>query len=789
MFKNYFKSSIRFLRKNKIFTVINLLGLSAALAASFIIFVYVINEFSYNFCHKNRNHIYRILNYYNDYKQVIAGTPYVLAATLKTEFPQVIKAANTMSIGITLLKEGEVFPIQSATAAGSDIFSIFTLKMIYGTSSEDLLDEKNSIVLSKELTDKIFPNENPVGKEILGLINGGENLFIIKGVYENVPENSTFRPICLLSSSWTLDPINSTFKVTNANINWTFNFWNTWIYLAEGTSPKVFEKQFNQFEDKNIGDNSPYSYSLQSLGDVYLHSDNVLNTGLKGNIKNVRLFSLIAILIILVASANYIILSTAVSSSRVKEIAIRKTFGAEIRDIRKQLLSESLLLVISVLPIVLLMALLLLPISGKLFQTKLNIIYTNIPAYVIIYSATVILIGIFSGIYTSSFLSRLKVMDILRSDIHFGKWRQIVRGLLIIIQLVIFCTFVSSTLIIRSQYNYSLKKDLGYSTKDILFIELGNNFKSPSTFINKIQSNPNIVIAGGCMNELPMTFSMTSIYPHFENPELKITVEGFPIGYNFLKTMGIQLVEGRDFSADFGSDLKQSVILNETAVKKLGIINPIGQKLGNYNIIGIMKDFNIHSVRTDIPPLSITMVEKNIRQVAIHYKPGTLNTILPFIRNEWNKEVPDKPLQYSTIESLIINLYSSEKNLSTIVSIFAIFTLLITTLGLFGLILFIGKSRTKEMGIKKVFGSSGTAILIYFLQTYFTLVFISSAISVPLTIYYMNQWLNNFASKTRINWWVFGISFAITTFVILLTVFIHSFKISRTNPVQALRFE
>ena len=299
------------------------MGLSIALAASFIILLYVINELSYNHCHENRKNVYRVLNYYKDFKQTMAGTPYVLASALKDEFPQVTRAANIRRVVGFQLKAGEeIFMPRLPMASSSDIFEIFTIPLVAGSSDNDLLGDLNSIVLSVDLAEKLFHEENPVGKEITGIVNNKENLFIVKGVFDDIPLNSTFRADCFINCRWTLDPINESFKATNADVNWTFDFWNTWILLSEGTDPLEFEKQFRAFEKKNISEDPHNLFSLQNLSDVYLDSENVANTGLTGNIKNVRLFSLIALLIVLVAAINYIILSTAVSSSRGKEIGI-----------------------------------------------------------------------------------------------------------------------------------------------------------------------------------------------------------------------------------------------------------------------------------------------------------------------------------------------------------------------------------------------------------------------------------------------------------------------------------
>jgi putative ABC transport system permease protein len=611
----------------------------------------------------------------------------------------------------------------------------------------------------------------------------------VKGVFEDLPENSTFRTQCLLNSRWTLDPINKSFGITNADVNWTMDFWNTWILLSKDCDVKSLENQFRAFEVKNIGEKPQYRYSLQNLADVYLGSANVSNAGITGNKSNVKLFSAIALLIVLVAAINYIILSTAVSTGRRLEIGIRKTFGAINRSIKNQLLIESVFLALIVLPFALILLKLALPYAGKLFQTRLNIISSNIAVYIAVYLALTIIIGFVSGLYTSSYLSGLKVIAILNSSIHSGKRKQYFRSALIVLQLIIFCSFVSGTLIIRSQYKYALNKDPGYYNRDILVIELGRDFKGYSAYINSIKSNPDVIMAGGVMDELPMQGSMSSMYPHFQDKTTKVKVEGMAVDYNFINTMGIRILYGREFSQDYGTDLKQSMMLNETAVKQLGITDPLGKQIEGSTIIGIVKDFNLHSIHSDIPPLSIHMTDKYIQQVAVHYKPGTLTAVLPVLEAEWKRAAPDRPFRFTTIEDLIKNIYSSERNLSTIVLIFALFTLLIAAFGLFGLTLFISRSRTKEIGIKKTFGSSGKSIVYSFLGNNLLLVLVSALLSVPVTIYFMTKWLNNFAFRTEIKWWVFIISFTLSAVVVLLTVSIHSYKASRINPVAALRHE
>ncbi len=790
MFRNYLKTASRFLKQNKVFTAINALGLSIALAVSFIILLYIVNELSYDHCHRNRKQIYRVLNHYVEFNNTQSGTPFVLASTVKDEFPQVQKAVNTKRLHVFKLKLKEDFiNIPNAIATESDVFDIFTIKLLEGHSDQNLLGDPNSIVISRDIADKFFPGENPIGKEIAGMIKNEEHTLIVNGVYENIPVNSTFRAQCFVNSKWTIDDINKSFGIANADKDWSMNFWNTWILLSKGNNAKSLENQIKEFNTKINGEKLVYQYSLQSLSDVYLKSDNINNSGIQGNIRNIRLFASIAFLIVIVAAINYILLSSAVSTGRAKEIGIRKTTGAANKFIRHQLLGESVLFTLIILPVALLLALIGLPFAGKLFQTNLHVINSNIPVYIPLYLILTILIGVASGIYTSNFLSRLKVIDILKKTTYTGKKRQYLRSSLIVIQLVIFCSFVSSTFIIRSQYQFALKKDPGYCNKDILLVDLGRDFKEYSAYINSFRANPDVIMAAGTMNALPTENSGLMMIPHFQDKNVKVQVEGLAIDYNFLKTMGIKITEGRDFSEDFGSDLTHSVIVNETAVKQLGITDPVGKMIGSQTIIGVVKDFNLHSIRTDIPPLLIDITDKFIMQVAIHYKQGKLDEILPFAKAEWKKITPDRPFSYSTIEELTKDIYSSEKNLSTIIFIFSLFALLIAALGLFGLTLFMAKTRTKEIGIKKVFGSSEQSIIYSFLRGNLLLVLVAASLSVPVTLLIMIKWLRNFAYRVNIDWWIFLIAFLSAAIVVFLTVSFQSYKASRVNPVISLRYE
>jgi len=788
--KNYLQSALRFWKQNKVFASINASSLSIALAVTFIIMLYVINEYSYDRCHSNFKMVFRVLNYYVDYKKSYIETPYILASALKDEYPQVRNSTSVRSVsGIRIQVEDKIFTVSDAAFTDSEVFDIFTLPIIQKVQKEDLLEDKNSIVISRDLAKKIFPGQDPIGKKIT-IITSGEDLnFFVKAVFRDMPPNSTFKAQCLLSSKLYIENLNKAYNVRNSDKDWTNNSVVTWILLSKNSDAKELEKQFQAFELKNLGQNSHYHYLLQNLSDVYLGSENIGNTGIKGNIKNIRLIITIALVIILIVSTNYIILSTAVSSERLKEIGLRKTFGANNLEIKNQLYFESVLMAVGIMPISILIMWSVLPVAGKLFQTPVQIIPSNIPVYILISFALTLFIGILSGVYISTILSRLEVTSIIKNSVYTGNRKTLLRSSLIVFQLIIFCSFVSSVLIIRSQYQYAIKRDPGHYNNNVIILNLGRNFSEFPPLLNDIIANTSVIAAAGCAECVPMQNSATGLYQHFQDKEVRVQLEAMFVDFNFLETLGIQLVDGRSFSKDFGSDQTQSAILNETAVKKLGIVNPVGQKIAGSTIIGIVRDFNLHSIHTEIPPTIIYLKNEVRWQLVIHYLPGSFNNVCQMLESEWKKFGAGRPFSYNTIEDLIASRYLSEKKLSISVGIYAIIAILIAASGLFGLTLFIARTRTKEIGIKKVFGCSEKSIIYSFLWQNFVLVLIAGLVSIPVTLFFMTNWLKNFSYRINLNWWAFVVAFIIASIIVHLTVFLYSYKVTLINPIKALRYE
>ncbi|WP_297094844.1 ABC transporter permease [uncultured Draconibacterium sp.] len=796
MLKNYLTTALRFLKRNKLFAGINIMGLSLALAASFIILLYVINELSYNTYFKNRKQIYRVVNYWDTFKRTSAQAPYVLGQTMREEFSHVQEVASAIHFGEIEIKLNQEFvAIKDAVSADSEIFKIFDFKLV--GQQENILEERNSIVLSKKQSQKLFPDVNPIGKEITVRIKEKEAVFIVKGVFDDIPVNSTFKAECFVSSAWGIDYLNERREGENAETDWAGWDWETWLLLNEKPDIVSLDAQFRAVEKKAYGENDNCNYSIQNLSDVYLHSQHIDDWNrIRGNLKNIRIFSAIAILIIIVAAFNYIILSTAVSSGRAQEIGIRKTNGASSQSIRRQLLNESMILALLVFPIAMVLAWVGKPYAEELFQTKLLIIKSNIVFYILVYVFLTLLIGFVSGLYTSSFLAKLNVISILKNPVQTGKRKTRIRSALIVVQLVIFCIFVSSTLIIHSQYKFALDRDPGYNNKNMLFVNVGINPSRTETFINNIKAYPDVKMVGGSLFALPVQGGMPTYFQHLQDKSKKVSGQMLPVNKGFIKTMGLTLLEGEDFSWNPTNDNEVAFYINETAVKELGITNPIGfatdpfgQHVGGGRIIGVVKDFNVHSIHEEIPPLFLAIFDNYVEQVEIRYEAGTLGTLLPLLKKEWEKVAKDELFNYKTISEFNRELYTAEKDLNTIISFFALFTLFIAAIGLFGVTLFIMKSQTKEIGIKRVFGGSEKGIAFSFVRENFIMVVIATVLSVPVTLVIMNRWLGEFAFKTNIAWWVFAITFILATLVVLTTVLFHSYRASRVNPVEALRYE
>nr|WP_319401127.1 FtsX-like permease family protein [uncultured Carboxylicivirga sp.] len=783
---HFFKTAFRFVRRNKVFTAINMVGLSLALTVSFIILLYVINELSYNRFLKNNDKLYRVTLFNKAFDTHDTGTPYVFATGLTETLPQIDKVVRTRRVRKFSIKRNEEWlDVNEAIASEPDIFPLFEIDL-HGESKE-CLNGMNTIVLSYDLANKIFADKDPLGQEVTCLINGEEQLMVVKGLYKNLPVNSSFQSDCFIDIQWTVNSINKAYEpygMTNVEQQWDFPFWGTWVLLKSNVDVAQFQKTL---AETTFGNKDQLVFGIQSYKDAYLYSD-VWGGRRVGNLQNIKIFSSIALLILLAASFNYVILSTVISTTRSKEIAIRKTIGATKANTSIQIFGESVLMAFMSLPLAVVFMMVFKPFAEKLFQTDLTIIQSNIALYLMAYVGITLMIGIISGSYLNFYLARLNVIDILKNK-RIARRKPIFRNALVLFQLVVFSVLISSMLVIRTQYQYGLNYNSGYEKDNIIVLDIGEGLKDYQILLDRLRTNPNVLCAGGTYFSLPMDPRMSSMYPSFEDESVSVKVDGMAVDYDFIEAMGLLVKEGRSFSKESGNDLQNAVILNEKAVQMLGIHDPVGKKLLDKTIIGVIKDFNLYSLRDAIPPLTIEIVDSYLNQIAIRYRENSLPLLLPFIKEQWNKLGEDRPFSYSTINDITASLYTDEQNLNSIVSIFSLVALFITALGLFGLILFVGKQHTKEIGIRKVMGCSRASIIYLFMTKNIQLATVSIIISIPLTFYFMTDWLNNFQYKINFPWWVFMVAFVALIVVVVSTIFYHSYKASSANPVDALRYE
>lgn len=784
---NYILSSFRFIKRNKLFTAINIIGLSVALSVSFIILLYVINQYSYNTSFSNRDQIYRVLHYDVNFKNINAQSPYVLATHLKDGFSQINYVARTRKVRDFKFKiKDEYIKVNRVLGADSDILKIFDLNVI--GQLDNVLNDVNAIVLSRSQADLLFSGEDPIGKDVLSNIDGHEVVLEVKAVFEDLPVNSTFRADCFIHTKYLLSYINNAFGTSDADTNWDYAYWETWIMLNKGFNAARLDVSFRDLENVVFNSEERYVFSLQQLSDIYLNSPDVNGNGIAGSLLHIRIFSAIAILILMVAAFNYVILSTAVSSQRAKEIGVRKANGASTSRIRLELLFESIILTILVLPFALLFTAIGKPYAEQLFHSDLPVIQTNMLIYILVCIALILLIGITSGLYTSSYLAKLDVVKVLKRNMHSEPKKVGFRNVLIVLQLTIFSALISCAFIIRSQYDFAIEKDLGFKQENILLVTMGQYFDNYSVFMNEVKTISEVTSSGGAMYSIPTWYSGSSMVDHFTDNTKKVQLEGLVVDFEFIETMGLTMVEGRSFSKEFSGDIRAS-ILNETAVNELGIVDPIGKQIDGSIIIGVVKDFHLHSIHTKIPALSLYMAEGYNFEAALQYKPGSLSSLLPKVKAKWEELAPDRPFKYALIEDHIQNVYEKEKNLSRVISIAAFFALFIAALGLFALTLFVAEKQTKEIGIRKLHGGTPLSIIKPMLRKYMFKLLVANLLAVPLTLYFMQQWLSHFSYATHVNWGVFIIAFLLASILVLTTTIYYLFHVVRRNPVEALRYE
>jgi predicted permease len=790
MFRNYFVIAIRNLQKNKIFSLINIMGLALGLTCSLLIFLWVQSEYQQDAFHKNGQRLFSIYEKQFRDGQVNAfhGTPGVLADEMKRVMPEVQYATNMAWTHLSTFEANNKIIKETGNYAGQDFFSMFSFPLLEGNAATALL-QPTDIAISKKMADDFFGSPaQAIGKTIRFQ---NKTDFKITAVFANVPANSTLRFDFLITWKKFLEE-NSWAK------NWTNNGPPAYIVLREGTDAKAFEKKITRFLDAYDKDQTPRDYirlGIERFGDVYLYSHfNEKGDIDGGRIQYVKLFSMVAIFILLIACINFMNLTTARSVKRAKEIGVRKVVGAVRAALIAQFIGETIVIVAIAIIIALLLVMGALPYFNELTRKDIHMPFTNTwfwPGML----GLLLITGLLAGSYPALFLSSFKPVRVLKGALKFSGSAIWLRKGLVIFQFMLSILLIIGTIVINKQVNYIQTVNLGYDRENLLYIPLeGDLLTHYSLFKEQVLPMPGIKTVSR-ITDMPTDLDNSSGGIEWEgkDPHAPYEFNYTAVGYDFSKTMHLQFVQGRDYSKDFATD-STGYLINESALKIIGYKDPIGKPLTFWGkkgtIIGVMKDFHFKSLHSPILPLVIRQGEQLEWGMAlVRTEAGKTKQALASLEKICKNLNPKFPFSYKFADDEYQDLYKSEQVVSRLSGYFAFLGIFISCMGLLGLVIFTAEQRTKEIGVRKVLGASVSGIVHLLSIDFLKLVALAFVIAGPLAWFSMHQWLQNFAYRTNMSWWVFAAAGMATVVIAFAAISFQAIKAAMTNPVKALRSE
>ncbi|MEO6902706.1 MAG: ABC transporter permease [Bacteroidia bacterium] len=806
MIKNYFKIALRNLKKNKVFSFINIFGLATGLACCMLITVFVLDELSYDQYPAKASNIYRV-----GLKIIanggVASYPMVdvaVGAGIKDYIPEVLSYTRLVSNQETWMRYGDKqFKETGMAFADSNFLSFFSIPFLEGDSKTALI-QPNTIVITKAFAQKYFGTATAMGKM---LAMGKGDLFKVTGVIEKIPDHSHFHKDAFISLATIPAP-----RQTWSNIGWY-----TYLRLTDNTNVQQLEKKFSELVTKHVVPEvqaemgvslsaaqktaNTFHFYLQPITDIHLHSNTKNELEPNGDINYVYIFGALALFILALACVNFTNLSIAASAKRGREVGIRKVVGSGKRQLIFQFLTESTLLSFCAIVIAYLLVLILLPyfngLSGKNISFDVFLNYQSIGILLLLG----LMVGIVAGIYPAFFLSSFNTIQVLKNTLPVkgGGRKNILRSGLVVFQFSISTALIIATLVVYQQLNYMQHKKLGYDQEQVIYLNdtylLNNN---ETAFKQQLIQDNRVVNATITRNAPGNPFiDGSQVYIKDKNkdnqyPEIHVNI--YHVDNDYLATLGIKLLQGRNFSNAFATD-SSAVIINEAAVNELGLngTNPIGKTIMRsaqieYNIIGVVQDFHYASAKQKIAPLMIVL-GNNQGGMIVKIKTTDMNGFLTDLKKQWDSYKADGPFAYFFIDEKFAALYAAEQRTGKIFTVFAGLSILIASLGLFGLAAFSTEKRGKEISIRKVLGASITEIFTLFSIEFLILVLIAFLIAIPATWWAMQLWLQDFAFRIHIGLVTFLISGIIVVCIALLAISFHIIKAALSNPIKSLRTE
>lgn len=807
MFKNYLKTAFRNLIKNKFYSSLNIVGLAVGLATCLLIFLYVYDEMSYDRYNKKAGRIYRINNevkfggnHFN-----LACAPALMGITCLHDIPAVEQYTRLMWHGSWSVKKGIEDVRESRIAyADSTLFDVFTLPLIAG-NPKTALTLPRSVVITESIARKYFDRTDVVGSSLR--INDTSN-YKITAVIKDIPLTSHFNYNFFVP--FVEDP-NSTSN------NWVSENYNTYVVVKEGTDIKKLELQMTDLLERNTEpmlkdllhqdmaelkkQGTILKADLTPLLDIHLHSNKIGELDGNGNAQIVYIFFAIAVLILVIACVNFMNLSTARSANRAKEVGVRKVLGSLRKSLIRQFLMESTLISFIAMIIAIVLAALLLPYFNMLSGKRIESGLLFHPVMIVSLLLLMLIVGLLAGSYPAFVLSAFRPIEVLKGKFARGFKGSLLRNSLVVFQFFISITLVVGTLVIYRQLNYMRNKDIGYNRHQVMVIENTDVLKAGSeTFKNellKISGVQNATMSGF----LPVNYNRNND-AFFPSPTLDaktaMSMQSWTVDENYIPTLDLKLLQGRNFSPQMLTD-SSALIVNEAAAKFLNtkdllnlalyeIDDPSTKKLKTLHIIGVIRNFNFSSFHDAITPLALKFSKDN-GSISCRINTSDIQGVVAKCKNLWTTMVPGKPFNYSFMDDRFNNMYMSESKTGQIFISFATLAIFIACLGLFGLVTFAANQRTKEIGIRKIVGANVTNIVTMIAADFLKLVLIASIVAFPVAWWGMHKWLQDFAYRVDIEWWIFVLAGVLILLIALITICIQAIKAALANPVKSLRTE
>lgn len=795
MLKHHLKIAFRHLFKNKIYTAVNVSGLAVGIACFGLIFLYLHHELNYDTFHQDKDRIYRVGLTMKVGEKVEMEGPITMAPlgpTIQRDLAEVEDFVRLGDKGSGFLRNREkTINEENIFYADSSFFRFFSFHLLSG-DPRTALREPGSIVLSAGTATRLFGSENPLG-QVIRLDNQKD--LMVTGVAEDPPENSHIKYHSLISFA-------SLYDGTNC-MKWDCNIgFYTYIKLFRGASPASLESKFADFmwpyiNQKYAQFNGEMMPSLQPLTTIHLHSHSSYELEPPGSLSSIYVFSAIALFILLIACVNFMNLTTARSAQRAREVGLRKISGAGRVHLAGQFLGESFLLSSAAAILGVLLMELLLPAYNHLLGQQLTLAELT-PGAIAIFAGIVLGSGLLAGLYPAVYLVNLLPMKILKAGARSRSTKSAFRNGLVVFQFVISIALISSTLIISSQLKYMQNKELGFDRENILVVPLtGTDAREDSQVIKTAFLQIPGVLAASASSDIPgrMYTSNGYVPEGYQDPFM---FNALAVDYDYLSTMGMQLVAGREFSPEFSTD-KDAYLINESLARKVGWDNAVGKRInrnGDHQVIGVVRDFNFLSLHQQVPPLIIHMQPyKGYSYLSLRVRPQVSGTargmsgLLSHLEQTWQSILPDEPFQYHFLEQNLDRMYRADRRLGQLFLYFTGLAIFIACLGLFGLATHTAEMRTKEIGIRKALGASVPGVVMLLSGEFTRRVLVANLIAWPAAWYTMHRWLESFAYKTSMSWTSFLLAGLLVLGIAMLAISSQAIRAARTNPVEALRYE